>query len=132
MRTLNRLPLRLKPFSALREGSTDVYASGTVHAVLNSFPCLIASGLDAERDKVQIMPVPGAGKTGVSFGVAAAKALEAGKYQKSRFELTPIRAPISSMRVSCCILNYYQLRPGLRQRLHPAHGASLVLLTIFA
>jgi ABC-type nitrate/sulfonate/bicarbonate transport system substrate-binding protein len=40
---------------------------------------LIASGLDAERDKVQIMPVPGAGEPGVSFGVAAAKALEAGQ-----------------------------------------------------
>ena len=40
---------------------------------------LIASGLDAERDKVQIVPVPGAGEPGVSFGVAAAKALEAGQ-----------------------------------------------------
>ena len=40
---------------------------------------LIAAGFDAERDKVQIVPVPGAGKPGVSFGVAAAKALEAGQ-----------------------------------------------------
>ena len=40
---------------------------------------LIASGLDAERDRVQIVPVPGAGEPGVSYGVAAAKALEAGQ-----------------------------------------------------
>lgn len=40
---------------------------------------LVASGLDAESDKVQIVPVPGAGQSGVSFGVAAAKALEAGQ-----------------------------------------------------
>ena len=120
-----------KAISALREGATDAYAGGSVHAVLKSFPCwkgvkliaalsqgipwllvvradlraergdvtalkglrigadhepdaalkqlLIASGLDAERDKVQIVPVPGAGEPGVSFGVAAAKALEAGQ-----------------------------------------------------
>src|SRR5215831_21308990 len=35
---------------------------------------LIAAGLDAEGDKVQIVAVPGAGEPGVSFGVAAAKA----------------------------------------------------------
>ena len=40
---------------------------------------LIAAGLDAERDKVRIVPVPGAGEPGVSFGVAGAKALEAGQ-----------------------------------------------------
>jgi NitT/TauT family transport system substrate-binding protein len=120
-----------KAISALCEGATDVYAGGSVHAVLKSFPrwkgvkliaalsqgipwllvvradlraergdmnalkglriggdhgpdaalkqLLIASGLDAERDKVQIVPVPGAGETGVSFGVAAVKALEAGQ-----------------------------------------------------
>jgi ABC-type nitrate/sulfonate/bicarbonate transport system substrate-binding protein len=120
-----------KAISALREGATDAYAGGSVHAVLKSFSCwkgvkliaalsqglpwllvvraglcaergdmnalkglligadqgpdaalkqlLIASGLDAERDKVQIVPVPGAGGPGVSFGVAAAKALEAGQ-----------------------------------------------------
>ena len=39
---------------------------------------LIAAGLDAEGDKVQTVPVPGAAEPGVSFGVAAAKALEAG------------------------------------------------------
>jgi ABC-type nitrate/sulfonate/bicarbonate transport system substrate-binding protein len=117
--------------SALREGATDAYAGGSVHAVLKSFPCwkgvkllaalsqgipwllvvradvraergdmnalkrlrigadqgpdaalkelLIAAGLDADRDKVQIVPVPGAGEPGVSFGVAAAKALAAGQ-----------------------------------------------------
>jgi NitT/TauT family transport system substrate-binding protein len=120
-----------KAISALREGATDAYASGSVHAVLKSFPrwkgvkliaalsqgipwllvvradlraergdmnalkglrigadqgpdvalkqLLIAAGLDAERDKAQIVPVPGAGEPGVSFGVAAAKALEAGQ-----------------------------------------------------
>ena len=117
--------------SALREGATEAYAGGSVHAVLKSFPCwkgvkliaalsqgipwllvvrgdfraergdmnalrglrigadqgpdvalkqlLIASGLEAEHDKVQIVPVPGAAEPGVSFGVAAAKALETGQ-----------------------------------------------------
>jgi ABC-type nitrate/sulfonate/bicarbonate transport system substrate-binding protein len=102
-----------KAISALREGAIDAYASGSVHAVLKSFPrwkgvkliaalsqgipwllvvradlraergdmnvlkglriggdqgpdtalkqLLIAAGLDAERDKVQIVTVPGAG-----------------------------------------------------------------------
>jgi NitT/TauT family transport system substrate-binding protein len=40
---------------------------------------LIAAGLGPEHDKVEIVPVPGAGEPGVSFGVAAAKALEAGQ-----------------------------------------------------
>ena len=40
---------------------------------------LIAAGLDAERDKVKIVTVPGDGEPGVSFGVVAAKALEAGQ-----------------------------------------------------
>ena len=40
---------------------------------------LIAAGLDAERNNSQIVPVPGAGEPGVSFGVAAAKALETGQ-----------------------------------------------------
>jgi NitT/TauT family transport system substrate-binding protein len=118
-----------KAISALREGVTDAYAGGSVHAVLKSFPCwkgvkliaalsqgipwilvvradlgaergdmnalkglrigadqgpdaalkqlLIAAGLDAEHNKVRIVPVPG--EPGVSFGVAAAKALEAGQ-----------------------------------------------------
>ena len=120
-----------KAVSALREGATDAYVSGAVHAVLRSFPrwkgvkliaalsqgipwllvvradlraergdmnalkglriggdegpdaalkqLLIAAGLDAERDKVQIMAVPGSGEPGASFGVAAAKALETGQ-----------------------------------------------------
>ena len=124
-----------KAISALRDGATDAYAVGSVHAVLRSFPCwkgvkliaalsqgipwllvvradlraergdinalkglrigadhgpdaaleqlLIASGLDAERDKVQIVPVPGAGEPGVSFGVAAAKALRQDKLMPS-------------------------------------------------
>jgi len=120
-----------KAISALHEGTTDVFASGSVHAVLKHFPCwkgvkliaalsqgipwllvvradlrtergdmnalrglrigadqgpdmalkqlLIAAGLDAEGDKVQIVAVPGAGEPGVSFGVAAAKAFETGQ-----------------------------------------------------
>ncbi len=40
---------------------------------------LIDSGLDPEADDIRIGPVPGAGDTGVSFGVQAAKALEDGK-----------------------------------------------------
>jgi len=39
---------------------------------------LIAGGLDPERD-VQIMPLPGAERPGVSFGVFAAQALEEGQ-----------------------------------------------------
>ena len=39
---------------------------------------LVESGIDPERD-VQIGPVPGTAGSGVSFGVAAAKALEEGK-----------------------------------------------------
>ena len=39
---------------------------------------LVASGIDPQRD-VQIGPVPGTAGAGVSFGVAAAKALEEGK-----------------------------------------------------
>jgi ABC-type nitrate/sulfonate/bicarbonate transport system substrate-binding protein len=40
---------------------------------------LIDAGLDLERDNVRIVGVPGANDPGVSFGVAAAQALEAGK-----------------------------------------------------
>jgi len=39
---------------------------------------LIAAGFDSPHDEVEIVPVPDAGEPGVSFGVAAAKALEAG------------------------------------------------------
>jgi NitT/TauT family transport system substrate-binding protein len=39
---------------------------------------LAAAGIDPERDQVRIGPVPGANQPGVSFGVTAAKALEAG------------------------------------------------------
>jgi ABC-type nitrate/sulfonate/bicarbonate transport system substrate-binding protein len=39
---------------------------------------LVESGMDPERD-VRIGPVPGTAGPGVSFGVAAAKALEEGK-----------------------------------------------------
>jgi NitT/TauT family transport system substrate-binding protein len=40
---------------------------------------LIEAGVDLERDNVRIVGVPGANEPGVSFGVAAAKALEEGK-----------------------------------------------------
>ena len=40
---------------------------------------LIDAGLELERDGVRIVGVPGASEPGVSFGVAAAKALEDGK-----------------------------------------------------
>ncbi len=38
---------------------------------------LAEAGVDAKRDRVEIGPVPGAGEPGSSFGVLAAKALEA-------------------------------------------------------
>ena len=39
---------------------------------------LADAGIDIERDKVTIMPVPGSSDAGASFGLQAAKALEAG------------------------------------------------------
>ena len=40
---------------------------------------LIEAGIDLERDRVTIAPVPGTSGAGVNFGVTAAKALEDGK-----------------------------------------------------
>ncbi|MGH7771141.1 MAG: ABC transporter substrate-binding protein [Candidatus Binatia bacterium] len=40
---------------------------------------LIEAGIDLERDRVQIGPIPGATGSSVSFGLTAAKALEEGK-----------------------------------------------------
>ena len=40
---------------------------------------LVEAGIDLERDKVEIGPVPGATGAGVSFGVHAARSLEEGK-----------------------------------------------------
>jgi NitT/TauT family transport system substrate-binding protein len=40
---------------------------------------LVEAGVDPERDRVQIGPVPGASGASVSFGLTAAKALEEGK-----------------------------------------------------
>ena len=40
---------------------------------------LVEAGIDIERDKVQIGPIPGATGAGIPFGVSAAKALEEGK-----------------------------------------------------
>src|SRR5262245_2718929 len=37
---------------------------------------LVTAGIDLERDRVKIAPVPGAAGAGVNFGVTAAKALE--------------------------------------------------------
>ena len=39
---------------------------------------LVEAGIDAERDGVQVGPIPSANEPGVSFGVTAARALEAG------------------------------------------------------
>ena len=40
---------------------------------------LMEAGIDAEKNSVQIMPIPGAAGPNVSFGLSAAKALEEGK-----------------------------------------------------
>jgi NitT/TauT family transport system substrate-binding protein len=40
---------------------------------------LIRAGIDLERDRVQIGPIPGTNEPGVSFGVTAARALEEGR-----------------------------------------------------
>ncbi len=40
---------------------------------------LIDAGFDLVRDDIQIVPVPGADEPGVSFGIAAARALQAGQ-----------------------------------------------------
>ena len=40
---------------------------------------LVEAGIDLEGDKVKIAPIPGTREPGVSFGVAAARALEDGK-----------------------------------------------------
>jgi NitT/TauT family transport system substrate-binding protein len=40
---------------------------------------LVEAGIDPERNGVQIMPIPGAAGSNVSFGLSAAKALEDGK-----------------------------------------------------
>ena len=40
---------------------------------------LAEAGIDAKKDNVQIMPIPGAAGPNVSFGLSAAKALEDGK-----------------------------------------------------
>jgi NitT/TauT family transport system substrate-binding protein len=40
---------------------------------------LIDAGIDPEKNRVQIMPIPGAAGPNVSFGLSAAKALEEGK-----------------------------------------------------
>ena len=44
---------------------------------------LVEAGIDFERDRVTIAPVPGAGGATVNFGLTAAKALEDGKIDGS-------------------------------------------------
>jgi NitT/TauT family transport system substrate-binding protein len=57
-----------KAYAALRDGAIDLRG------------LLIAGGIDPERDKVNIAPVPGlVGNAIPNFGVMAAKALEEGK-----------------------------------------------------
>jgi ABC-type nitrate/sulfonate/bicarbonate transport system substrate-binding protein len=53
---------------------------GAAHWVGMGLRALLAdAGIDVERDKVKIAPIPGAHGAGINFGVTAAKALEDGK-----------------------------------------------------
>ena len=53
---------------------------GAAHWVAMGLRQLLAeTGLDAERDGINIAPIPGAHGAGINFGVTAAKALEDGK-----------------------------------------------------
>lgn len=64
-------------------GDLDVVKGRTIGAAswvnMGLRGMLIAAGIDPERDKVNIAPVPGAIGSIPNFGVMAAKALEAGK-----------------------------------------------------
>jgi ABC-type nitrate/sulfonate/bicarbonate transport system substrate-binding protein len=66
-----------------RRGHLDVVKGRTIGAApwVNTGlrGLLLAAGIDPERDKVNIAPVPGAAGTVPNFGVMAARALEAGK-----------------------------------------------------
>jgi NitT/TauT family transport system substrate-binding protein len=66
-----------------RRGQLDVVKGRTIGAApwVNTGlrGLLLAAGIDPERDKVNIAPVPGAAGTVPNFGVMAARALEAGK-----------------------------------------------------
>jgi NitT/TauT family transport system substrate-binding protein len=66
-----------------RRGDLDVVKGRTIGAApwvnMGLRGLLLAAGIDPERDRVRIAPVPGALGTVPNFGVMAAKALEAGK-----------------------------------------------------
>jgi NitT/TauT family transport system substrate-binding protein len=66
-----------------KRGQLEVVKGRTIGAApwVNMGLCglLLAAGIDPERDRVAIAPVPGALGTVPNFGVMAAKALEAGK-----------------------------------------------------
>ena len=67
-----------------KRGDLDVVKGRTIGAApwvnMGLRGLLIAAGIDPERDRVNVAPVPGAiGTTIPNFGVMAAKALEAGK-----------------------------------------------------
>jgi NitT/TauT family transport system substrate-binding protein len=66
-----------------RRGEFDVVKGRTIGAApwvnMGLRGLLLAAGIDPERDRVSIAPVPGALGTVPNFGVMAAKALEAGK-----------------------------------------------------
>jgi NitT/TauT family transport system substrate-binding protein len=66
-----------------KRGDLDVVKGRTIGAApwvnMGLRGMLLAAGIDPERDRVAIAPVPGALGTVPNFGVMAAKALEAGK-----------------------------------------------------
>jgi len=67
---------------ALRPGNLEALKGLRIGAApfveLSFRQLLIDAGYDLDRDNIQIVPVPGANTPGVSFGIAAASALEAG------------------------------------------------------
>jgi len=68
---------------AIRPGDLDALKGLRVGAApfveLSFRQLLIDAGYDLDRDNIQIVPVPGAHEPGVSFGIAAARALEIGQ-----------------------------------------------------
>jgi NitT/TauT family transport system substrate-binding protein len=66
-----------------KRGDLDVVKGRTIGAApwvnMGLRAMLLAAGIDPDRDRVSIAPVPGALGTVPNFGVMAAKALEAGK-----------------------------------------------------
>jgi ABC-type nitrate/sulfonate/bicarbonate transport system substrate-binding protein len=66
-----------------KRGDIDVVKGRSIGAApwvdLGLKRLLVEAGIDLERDRVTIAPVPGAAGAGINFGVTAAKALEDGK-----------------------------------------------------